>query len=133
MANNRVEVVQDFLYNGDDQMIWYVPSGVDESGIAIEDWEIVVRFHEGRMAQMTSSDVGDIPDLSLTWDLGTERFYGLLERAVTVGMAPGPWTMDLYRTNANAAKLLLRVDLTVLATILNTTTSTTTTTTTTTP
>lgn len=125
------------LYPGDDTPFWYVPDvSNDVSGLDPSLWTVVIGFYPGRVPLGKIIHQASI-QFPMTWNpiVPTPlppRFEALLSRAALLGMAPGPWTGGIWRTNSGAQQLLLELETTVVPTVYVTTTSSTTTTTTTT-
>lgn len=131
---NQVESISVVLYPGEDLPIWYAPDLTDDvSGIDVDLWTVEVRLKIGRIP-LGKVIVNPSKTISMPWNDPASQFEGQLDAADSYTMAPGDWTGEIWRTNNNAKKLLLRMNIKVDSTIVpTTTTSTTTTTTTTTP
>lgn len=109
-TQNRVPIIRASLYIGEDQKFVHTPdTSDDDSGIAAEDWTVEARIAPGRVA-LASGIVAPIKTVTMTWDGVDARFEGTLQEADSVDLTPGPWTIDLWRTNSGAAKILSRCD-----------------------
>lgn len=136
--SNRVDSVADDLYLGEDQLIEQpVDASNDDSDIDPADWLVEARFSNSRVPLGTAI-VEPVHIIGLAYfppepPSTIISYRGLLLRGDGLSkLKIGPVTMEIWRTNSQAVKMLQRVDFTVYATIKPTTTTSTTTTSTTT-
>jgi hypothetical protein len=108
-----VSVVRAALYAGDDQPFTCVPdASADVSGIPLPNWQVELRLCRGRVELVTESPVSFLT-IPMTWDANNNLFYCTITKAQTLSLAPGAWTGDVWRTNPNNSRLLVRVAFTV--------------------
>ncbi len=107
---NTVDSVDVDLYCGEDQAIWYLPVTTnDESGIAVASWTISARFYNQRLPPLPSASIPTaITNLTLSYDATDGYFKGTNAAATSAVYKSGLWTIDIWRTNSGAKKVLLR-------------------------
>ena len=124
---NAVDVVQAELNIGDDQAFYVdVDASEDDSGLDISDWDVEARFANSAVRKQQAL-VNPALTIPMTYELIEEegeedvhRFNGLLESEDSIdSLTPGPVTMQIWRTNSGALKLLLHVNFTALATTID--------------
>lgn len=115
---NAVDVALDDLYLGEDQALYLaVDATEDDSGIPVEDWEVEARFSNKRVMR-ENAIVNPAHMVDMPYILDDEEFQGvLLTTDSSTKLKAGPVSMQFWRTNSGAVKMLLHVNFTAYATI----------------